>query len=155
MALTDKVDDWWVYADTVVGVAVGLAVARYSFYFYSPTATPGYAASMRLSIFGGGVGGHAHGIPLPESPYDWVQLECLRAFSVWDLNQGPGTAAMAGVGAGAGFSAVIVDGFSNGGKPLFRNQVITGFGASAGASMLAGAGRWTFRQTTIPLTSQA
>jgi hypothetical protein len=122
-----KVDDWWIYPDTVLAVAIGLAVARYSFYLYSPTATPGYAASMRLSIFGGGVGGHASGIPVPETPYDWVQLECLRAFSLWDLAQGPGAAAIGGIG----------------------------FGASAGASILAGAGRWSFRRTTVPLASQA
>ena len=155
MALTDKVDDWWIYADSVLAVAIGLAVARYNFYLYSPTATPGYAASMRLSIWGGGLGGHATSVPLPESPSDWVELGCLRAFSVWDLDQGPGSALIGGFGVGAGFGGVLIDGFSNGGKALFRNELIVGFGGSAGASALAGAGRWRFRQTTVPLKSAA
>ena len=155
MALTTKVDDWWIYADTVLAAALGLGAARYNFYLYSPTATPSYAAAMRLSIWGGGLGGHATGVPMPESPQDWVQLDCLRAFSVWDLNQGPGAAAMGGFGAGVGFGAVLIDGFRNGGKPLFRNQLITGFGASTGASALAGAGRWSFKRTTVPLVSAA
>lgn len=153
MGLTDKVSDWCIYADTVVAYAYGLGAARYDFYLYSETATPGYAAHVRLSIFGGGWGGHAHGVPLPESPQDWVQLDCLRAFSVWDLNQGPGTLAMAGFGVGAGFSGVLIDAFSNGAKPLFRNQLITGFGASVGAGALAGAGRWSFNRSTVPLMS--
>jgi hypothetical protein len=130
---------------------MGLAVARYDFYLYSPTATQGHAAHMRLSIWGGGFGGHASSVPLPETPKDWLELDCLRKFSVWDLDQGPGAAAMGGFGVGAGFSGVLIDAFNNAGKPLFRNQLITGFGTSAGAGALAGAGRWSFKKTTVPL----
>src|SRR5262245_2357132 len=84
MALTDRVNDWWIYADTVVAAAIGLAVARYDFYLYSPKATQGHAAHVRLSIWGGGFGGHASSVPLPETPKDWLELDCLRKFSVWD-----------------------------------------------------------------------
>src|SRR5262249_17250441 len=124
MALTGKVDDWWIYSDGVLAVAIGVAVAQYRFYLYSPTATPAYAAFMHLVIWGGGLGGQATSIPPPESRRDWVELECLRAFSLWDLDQGPGAAAMGGVGVGAGFGGVLIDGFSNTGQPLFLNQLI-------------------------------
>lgn len=153
MALTDKVDDWWIYADVALAAGFGVAAARYDFYLYSPTATLGYAAKVRLSVWGSGFGGHAHSVPLPETPADWVQLECKRKFSVWDLDQGPGTLAMGGIGVGVGFGGVLIEGFSNAGKLLFSNQLITGFGGSTGASILAGAGRWSFKRTTVPLKS--
>lgn len=155
MALTDKVDDWFIYADVVLAAGIGIAAARYDFYLNSPTATPGYAAKMRLSVLGGGLGGNASGVPTPETSADWIQLDCLRPFSVWDIDKGPGTALIASVGAGVGFGGVLIDAFSGLGRPLFRNQLITGFSASAGASFVAGGGRWSYRMTTVSLAGAA
>jgi hypothetical protein len=148
MSLDQWADDWQVSGRFQIAGGAVIGAGLYLFDFYSAQA--GVTAIFAFHGLGFGAGGNATGGGLPEDvgPFSaWSQLECLRKFSVWDLNGAFGNLMSVNVGVGISIGPVLITA-----RPafsmdwFFSNQDVggLGFGGGAGANFLIGS--WRFKK---------
>lgn len=104
MDFSIKASDWRVCLIATIGGGLVVAAGAYFMDFYSPTAGSDASARFRFYGIGFGLGGNLSGFALPGIVPDiWSDIQCTRAFSIWELNGATGAIGNAGVGVGASF----------------------------------------------------